>query len=183
MPKLAIGALALLCALTVHSQSPGQQGRAATAPAMPSEAEIGELLSKASEYVDTYKRTFINTKASLDKAPTPGFYDKAMEECAAASQIIAAIKKNGSTGVALVSLIATLDDMSLNGARASAATMLVAMSEDKTKPSDHAMQDFQDIAAAEKNCYDISELLFHATLRYISAEENALGILLRSQKH
>lgn len=79
---------------------------------MPSEAEIGELISKASEYVDTYKRTLTNTKASLDNAPPPGFYDKAMEECAAGSQIISAIRKNGSTGVALVSLIATLDDMS-----------------------------------------------------------------------
>ena len=61
--------------------------------------------------------------------------------------------------------------------------MLVAMSEDKTKPSDHAMQDFQDIAAAERNCYDISELLFHATLRYIAPEENALRVLLHNQKH
>ena len=112
MPKLVIGVLALLCALTVYPQSAGQQGTPATAPAMPSEAEIGELISKASEYVDTYKRTLTNTKASLDNAPPPGFYDKAMEECAAGSQIISAIRKNGSTGVALVSLIATLDDMS-----------------------------------------------------------------------
>jgi hypothetical protein len=58
-----------------------------------------------------------------------------MEECAAASQVISAIRKNGSSAVALVSLIAILDDMSLNGARASSATMMVAVSEDKGNPS------------------------------------------------
>jgi hypothetical protein len=72
--------------------------------------------------------------------------------------------------------------MSLNAARASAAAMIVAMTEDRTKPSDHAMQDFQDIAAAEKNIYDISELLLHATMRFISVEERALGVLLQNQK-
>ena len=185
MFELIICLLSVLsCALTAYPQSARQQAKWQGAPsaAMPSEAEIGELISKASEYVDTYRRTFTNTKASLDKAPPPGFYEKAMEECADASRVISAIKKNGSTAVALVSLIAILDDMSLNGARASAATMMVAVSEDRGNPSNHAMQDFQEIAQAEKNCYDISELLLHATIRYISAEENALRTLLRNQK-
>jgi predicted nucleic acid-binding Zn-ribbon protein len=187
MFKVVICLLSVLFGSTAYSQSARQQtNRKAAAlsavPSMPTEAEIGELISKASEYVDTYRRTFTNTKASLDKAPTPGFYEKAIEECTQASEVISAIKKNGSTAVALVSLIAILDDMSLNGARASASTMLVAMSEDRAKSSDHAMQDFQDIAQAEKNCYDISELLLHATIRYISAEENALRTLLHNQK-
>lgn len=186
MFKVVICILAVFfCASTAYSQSARQQTKREAAPfsaPMPSEAEIGELVSKANEYVDTYRRTFENTKASLDKAPTPGFYERAMEECAQAAEVISAIKKNGSTAVALVTLISILDDMSLNGARASAAMMLVAASEDRTKPSNHAMQDFQDIAQAEKNCYDISELLLHATIRYISAEENALRTLLHNQK-
>jgi hypothetical protein len=97
---------------------------------------IGELLSKASEYVETYKQTFAAAKGSLETASQPGFYDRAATMCAQASQVIAAIKKNGSTAVALVSLIAVLDDMSLNGARASSSTLLLAV-EDKP-----AMQDF-----------------------------------------
>ncbi len=144
---------------------------------MPSEAEIGELLSKASEYVETYKQTFATAKGSLEKASQPGFYDRASAMCAQASQVISAIKKNGSTAVALVSLIAVLDDMSLNAARASASTMLLAVGEDK-----QAMQDFQNLAQAEKNCYDSSELLLHATIRYISVEETALRVLLDQQK-
>ncbi len=45
-----------------------------------------------------------------------------------------------------------------------------------------AMQDFQNLAQADKNCYDISELLLHATIRYISAEEAAFRVLLDREK-
>ena len=150
-------------------------------PSMPSEEEIGELLNKANEYVKTYRETFTTTKRSLDKAPTPGYYEKGMELSTQASDVISAIKKNGSTAYALVGLIGVLDDMSLNAARASAATMVVALGENKSNPKDNAMQDFIDLAQAEKNCYDISELLLHATLRYIAVEETALRTLLNRQ--
>lgn len=149
---------------------------------LPSEEEIGDLLNKASEYVQTYRQTFTNTKPSLDKAPTPGFFDKGIELSSQASGSIAAIKENGSSAYALVGLIAILDDMSLNAARASAMTMILALEEDKTDPKNHAMEDFQNLAQAEKNCYDISELLLHATLRYIAVEEKALHTLLDHQK-
>ena len=150
-------------------------------PSMPSEEEIGELLNKANEYVKTYRETFTTTKRSLDKAPTPGYYEKGMELSTQASDVISAIKKNGSTAYALVGLIGVLDDMSLNAARASAATMVVALGENKSNPKDNATQDFIDLAQAEKNCYDISELLLHATLRYIAVEETALRTLLNRQ--
>jgi hypothetical protein len=45
------------------------------------------------------------------------------------------------------------------------------------------MNDFLSLAQAEKNCYDISELLLHATLRYIAVEETALHTLIDRQKH
>jgi hypothetical protein len=108
MPKRAVVVLAaLLCGLPTHLQSTGQQTKqgATTAPAMPSQAEIDELLDRASEYVTTYREAFTYAKASLAKAPTPGFYEKAMEECAQASQVIAAIEKNGASGVALLGII------------------------------------------------------------------------------
>jgi hypothetical protein len=65
--------------------------------------------------------------------------------------------------------------MSLIGARASASTMVVALREDRADPKNHAMQDFQDLAQAEKSCYDISGLLLQATLRYIALEEKTLA--------
>ncbi len=185
---LAIVALAVLCGfLPAYAQTPHQAAQpqnAAPAPsvAMPSEDEIRELVNKASEYVATYKRTFTNAKPSLAKASNPGFYEKAVTLTGQADDIIAAIKKNGSTGVSLVSLIVVLDDMSLNATRASAETMLVAAGEDRANPKNHAMQDFQDLAQAGTNCYDISELLFHATIRYISGEETALRVLLDERK-
>jgi hypothetical protein len=189
MPKCSIGALAVLLTVGAHAQTVphkaaphNQPSTSSEVSSMPSEAEIGELVNKASEYVDTYRQTFKNAKGSLDKAPNTGFEERAATLCGQASEVIAAIKKNGSTAVSLVSLLTILDDMSLNGARASASTMIVAMSEDKSNPSNHAMQDFQDLAQAEKNCYDISELLFHATIRYISVEETALRSLLDRDK-
>jgi hypothetical protein len=149
---------------------------------MPSEAEIGELLIKASEYVKTYEQTFNSTKPSLDKAANPGFYAKGMEQSTQALGAIAALRKNGSSAYALVGLIALLDDMSLNAARASAATTLVALREKRSDPKNHAMNDFLSLAQAEKNCYDISELLLYATLRYIAVEETALRTLTERQK-
>ena len=172
--------IALFVALAVYGQTTTARSLIAEpseVASMPSDAEIGELLSKASEYVETYKQTFATAKGSLEQGSQPGFYDRAATMSAQATQIISTIKKNGSTAVALVSLIAVLDDMSLNGARASAVAMLLAAGEDK-----RAMQDFQNLAQAEKNCYDISELLLHATIRYISAEETALRVLLKQQK-
>jgi hypothetical protein len=168
------------------SASPSAPSREAAqssnVPRMPSEEEIGELLSKASEYVQTYQQTFTSTKTSLDKAATPGFYAKGIELSSQASVAIAAIKKSGSSAYALVGLIAILDDMSLNAARASAATTIVALEENRSDPNNHAMNDFLSLAQAEKNCYDISELLLHATLRYIAVEEAALDTLIHRQK-
>jgi hypothetical protein len=178
----ALSASAHPQALPGHTSPGGEARQSSNVPELPSEEEIGELLSKASEYVQTYQQTFTSSKPSLDKAATPGFYAKGMEQSAQASHAIAAIKKNGSSAYALVGLIAILDDMSLNGARASAATALVALRENQADPKNHARSDFVSLAQAEKNCYDISELLLHATLRYIAVEETALQALLDQKK-
>lgn len=190
MPKLVIAVLALLFAGSLaYSQAPVHHASSSNGvvsptdvPSMPSEEEIGELLGKTSEYVNTYQQTLSSTKYSLDKAATPGFYEKGMELSKHAIDVIDAIKKNGTSAYSLVALIGILDDMSLNAARASAAATLVALKEDRTDPKNHAMDDFVSLAQAEKNCYDISELLLHATLRYISVEETALRVLLDKQK-
>jgi hypothetical protein len=155
----------------------------ATASGLPSDEEIGELLNKASEYVDTYRQTFASARPSLAKAPTPGFYEKGVELSKQADGAIAALRKNGYSAYTLVGLISILDDMSLNGARASAATMIVALGEDRSNSKNHAVSDFQNLAQAEKNCYDISDLLLHPTLRLIAVEEQMLHALADQQKH
>jgi hypothetical protein len=97
MFKLALGTLAvLLASLSARTQTPPHRSSPApalTTPQMPSEEEIGELLSKASEYVNSYRQIFTNAKPSLDKAPTPGFYEKAMELSTQAAGAIGAIQK------------------------------------------------------------------------------------------
>jgi hypothetical protein len=140
MPRFTAVLSVLLIVFAAHAQTTPHKAAAhnqatasADVPSMPSEAEIGELVGKASEYVDTYKQTFKNTRASLDKAPNPGFYEKGMELSEQASGVIAAIRQNGSTGVALVSLLTILDDMSLNAAKASSEKMIVTPSQDKAR--------------------------------------------------
>src|SRR5579875_152386 len=108
-----------------HSSHPSS----VSAASMPSNEEIGDLLSKTSEYVDTYRQTFATAKPLLAKAPTPGFYEKATELSKQAYTVITAIRKNGPSAYALVGLVTILDDMSLNATRAYAVTMVVTMGE------------------------------------------------------
>ena len=190
MNRLVVTALAIsIAATSAWSQSasshathsPGATQSAHT-PSMPSQEEIGELLSKTNEYVEIYRQTFTTAKPSLDKVPSKGFYEKGLELSSQASAAIKAIQKNGPSAYALVGLIAILDDMSLNAARATAELMLLGIQEDRSNPKSHAMDDLQSVAGAEKNCYDISELLLHATLRFIAVEERALHNLLDQAK-
>jgi hypothetical protein len=180
MLTLAVGSLAVFLSASFISATSVQHKSffaASSVQQMPSEAEIDELLSKAAEYVDSYRQTFTSAKPSLDKAPTPGFYAKGIELSSQASEAISAIRKNGPSAYALVGLIAILDDMTINATRAYAVTMLVATEEGSSNPKDRAMQDFLSLAQAGKNCYDISELILHATLRLIHVEEQALNTL------
>lgn len=182
MPKFGMVVLLLLAILGTGSPYGWGQESGSPEVSMPSREELGDLLSKASEYVATYRHTFANARTSLAKAPTPGFYEKSTELSNQADTAISALQKNGPSAYALVGLISILDDMSLNGARASAVTMIVATREDRSDPKNHAMNDFQDLAQAEKNCYDISELLLHPTLRLIAVEERTLRELSESRK-
>jgi hypothetical protein len=151
-------------------------------PSTPSTEEVNELLSKASEYVDLYKSTFKNAKPTLDKSPASGFVEKSDELCGQATTIIAAIMKNGPTAYALVGLLGVLDDMSLNAAKASGMAMVVGLEDGSSDQKRHAMQDIQDLAQAGKNCYDISELIMHSTLRLIAVEERLLRSISEQQK-
>jgi hypothetical protein len=78
--------------------------------------------------------------------------------------------KNGSTAYALVGILTTLDDLSLDAATGSA--FLLAANQGQTTP------ELLTLSAAGTACNDIAELIFHATMRLIAAEEAALNKLL-----
>jgi len=173
----------LIASTNLNSQSPMHSPSNSTTStvSLPSEAEIGELLDKATEYVATYRRTFTNAKSTLAKSNEPGFYQAAITQCDQANEVISTIKKDGSSGTSLLSILTILDDMSLNAAKASSAAMLVALTEDRSIKTNHGMQDFQDLAQAGKNCYDISELIFHATFRYVAFEDDIIRKIAAQQ--
>ncbi len=186
MKPIALGVLlcvAFWAAPQLQSQSlQSSNSSEDAAPSMPSADEINELLSKTSEYVTQYQATFKNAKTTLDKSPVAGFNEKANELSSQANSIIAAIRKNGPSAYALVGLVGVLDDMSLNAARASSVSIIVGLQGGNPEQQRHAVQDVQDLAQAEKNCYDISELILHATLRLIAVEEKLLHSVSDQQK-
>jgi hypothetical protein len=179
---LGILALNLFCTASIQSQQSNKQTDEVDTSSLPSNEEIDDLLSKASEYVATYQTTFQKAKPTLDDAPTPGFIEKSNELCAQANLTISAIKKNGMSAYALVALVGVLDDMSLNAAKASGIAVVVGLRESSPDSKHRAGQDMQDLAQAGKNCYDISELILHSTLRLIAVEEAVLHKLSDSQK-
>jgi hypothetical protein len=186
MKRIGLGVLffvALWGTLPLQSQ-PHQSSNSSddVTPSMPSTEEVNELLSKASEYITQYQSTFKNAKATLDNSPDAGFSEKSNELCSQASSLITAVKKNGPSAYALVGLVGVLDDMSLNAARASSMAIIVGLQQGNPDQQKHAIQDVQDLAQAEKNCYDISELVLHATLRLIAVEEKVLHSISDQQK-
>jgi hypothetical protein len=151
-------------------------------PSMPSEEEINELLSSSSERITEFQRALDNVKPLLDRAD-PEFYKQDSEACETAQAAIKAMKKNGSSAYALVALVSLLDDLNLDASRATLQIFRLAHDDDKTgKKNPSIVPDFLNIAEAGKNCGDISELLLHATLRYIAAEESALSKLFPNTK-
>jgi hypothetical protein len=180
---LAIVALVFFGTLILPAQSQSSdKGADNSTASMPSADEINELLSKADEYIVSYRATFKNAKATLDRSPAPGFDTKSEELCSQATQISAAIRQNGPSAYALVGLIGVLDDMTLNAARASAVSMVVGLQRGTPEQKHQAAQDMQDLAQAEKNCYDISELILHPTMRLIAIEEKLLHSISENQK-
>ena len=89
---------------------------------------------------------------------------------------------NGMSAYGLVGLVGILDDMSLNAARASTVVIVDALQGDAPDSKHRATQDMLDLAQAGKNCYDISEVILHATLRYIAVGENLLNTLFEQEK-
>jgi hypothetical protein len=186
MKRIMLGILALtllwITTPILESQQSKEQASEPATPSMPSQEEVNDLLSKASEYVTAYEATFKTSKETLDKSPAPGYFEKSTVLTSQASTVITAIKKNGMSAYALVTLVGVLDDMSLNAARASEVVVITGLQTSSPVLKHSAIQDMQDLSQAGKNCYDISELILHATLRYIAFEEDFLKTIFEQQK-
>lgn len=149
---------------------------------MPSEKEFSELLTKADEKVSTFEAAVKNAKPGLDKIDTK-YLKNYLDAAATAHLLISKTIKNGPTAYNLVGVLTTLDDLSLDAANGTA--YLLAADGDriaKGAPRDLNTRDaVVALSSAGTSCNDIAELIFHATMRLIAAEETALNKLLDEQ--
>jgi hypothetical protein len=152
-------------------------------PSIPAKEEISDLLKKADEKVVSFEEAVKNAKPYLDKI-NPKLTATYLAASSDAHAIIAGMQKRGASAYGLVSLLATLDDLSLNAATAS--VQLLRTDEEQVakglSPNIGALTAVIVLGNASTSCTDISELIMHATLRYVGAEENVLEKLLASQK-
>jgi hypothetical protein len=149
---------------------------------MPSEKEFSELLSKADEKVSAFEAAIKNAKPGLDKIDTK-YATKYLDAAATAHLLISKTIKSGPTAYSLVGVLTTLDDLSLDAAIGT--TFLLAADGDRVAkgvPHDtNTREAVVTLSAAGTSCNDIAELIFHATMRLIAAEETALNKLLDEQ--
>jgi hypothetical protein len=142
---------------------------------MPSNAEIGELLSKADQKVAGFEEAVKLAKPHLDKI-NPRLSSNYLDASLTAHKLIETTQKNGTSAYRLVSLLATLDDLSLNAANAS--VLLLKGDEERLakgkQPDVASLSSVIALSSAETAVNDISELLMHATLRFVEAEEQVL---------
>lgn len=188
MNKLLRLATALSClmvaGLLVAQTAPAPQPSAPDPLAnMPSEAEIGELTAKAAEKLEAFQKTLDSVKPFLDKAD-PSAYKKDSEAIDTGRAILAALKKNGRSAYGLVGLLTTLDDLDLDATQDSSAILIFgtrAMA-DGRNPPDGMTTAVLMLTSAASSLYDISELVMHATLRFVSGEEAVLSQVFADKK-
>ncbi len=149
---------------------------------MPSEKEFSELLAKADEKVSAFEAAIKNAKPGMDKID-PKYARNYLDAAATAHLLISKTIKNGPTAYNLVGVLTTLDDLSLDAAMST--TFLLAADLDrvgKGVPHDTGTNELViALSSAGTACNDIAELIFHATMRLIAAEETALNKLLDGQ--
>ncbi|MGA3263942.1 MAG: hypothetical protein ABSC47_07840 [Terracidiphilus sp.] len=146
----------------------------------PSSAEILELANKADEKVVDFEAVLKKAAPYLDKHTLQTDEDAVNTT----HSIIESIRKKGADAYVLVSLLSTLDDLSLDASRASLSVLLYytqnASKGDASNTT--ALASVMDLSDSDKSLSDISDLLLHATLRYVAAEENTLIQLLEKPK-
>lgn len=183
--RIAAASSCLMFAGLLVAQKPSATEPSSPSPLtnMPSEVEIGELTAKASEKVEAFQKTLDSVKPLLDEAD-PSAYGKDENAVEGARSILAALKKNGRSAYALVSLLATLDDLDLDATQDSTAILLSgtrAMANGKNPPDGMTAATIM-LTSSASSFYDISELVMHATLRFVSGEEEVLSEVFADKK-
>jgi hypothetical protein len=150
---------------------------------MPSEQEISELLSKAEANISGFEQAMKIVKPTLEGIDS-SLMSQALDAASKAHSIISALQKNGPSGYGLVLLVTTLDDLNSTASRSA----LVLASTDRNRvvtggrPDANLPGQVVSLTSAGSASNDISELIMHATLRYLSIEEAVLGQLLDGKK-
>jgi hypothetical protein len=140
---------------------------------IPSKQEIGELVQKADEKVSSFEQALQAAKSFLPQDE----YKKDADAAVIAHRIVQGINKNGPSAYSLVALIITLDDLVIDAGADTQSVLnneLKAASTGKT-PNVGALSVVIVLNNAAVTCRDISELVGHATLRLIDAEEKILS--------
>ncbi len=140
---------------------------------MPSKDEIFELLNKANEKISGFEDALKIVKPDLDKAD-PKLATNYLAAAATAHLLIRGLKNNGPSGYGLVSLMATMDDLSLDAATAGVQLLIQVAARAQGPVNADAFSPVVLLMTSKNECNDISELIMHATLRYIHAEEDLL---------
>lgn len=142
---------------------------------MPSESEFSELLAKADQNVSAFESAVKGAQPALDRVDV-NLAKNYMDAASTAHKLISQTIKNGATAYRLVGILITLDDLSLDAANGS--KFLLAADQEHSAAK---VASLGKLSAAGTSCSDISELIFHATMRLLAAEETALNKLLESQ--
>lgn len=143
-----------------------------TGTSMPSNDEILELMSKAEEKVGGFEKAVKGVKPDLDKVD-PQLSTNYLDSASAACTIIVTIRKNGPSAYALVGLVTTLDDMTLDAATATVQLLLLGINSGRTGAAKLGVF-LVPLMTSKNECNDMSELIMHATSRYIQTEEDVL---------
>jgi hypothetical protein len=142
-----------------------------TGTSIPSNDEILELVAKAEQKVSGFENAVKSVKPDLDKVD-PKLSTTYAEAGGAAHAIIFSVRKSGPSAYNLMGLVTALDDLSLDAATASIELLLLRVQSGQTAAS--SLGFLVPLMTSKNECYDISELIMHATLRYIHAEEDVL---------
>jgi hypothetical protein len=190
MKAFAFG-LTLALASTCHAQTKSSASTHSSKEAlselqrsMPSETEFSELLTKADEKVSAFEAAVKNARPGLDRIDKK-YATNYLDAAATAHLLISKAIQNGPTAYGLLGVLTTLDDLSLDAA--SGSVLLLAGDEDlvvakQSSPDRNTRSAVLALSAAGTSCNDIAELIFHATMRLIAAEETALNKLLDVDK-
>ena len=138
---------------------------------MPSRSEIFELIDKADQKISDFEGALKTAKPALD-AIDAKLSKNYLDGASTAHFMIQSIHKNGPSAYALVGLLATMDDLSLDAANASVKLLAIRGQQDNVASW------VVSLSTSGAACNDISELIMHATLRFVQAEEAILGKLL-----